>query len=186
MQNANILPAGLMDKNVEFFNHGPNVHASYNGSVVHVKDLPMNIKAIIEADMDNNPLAYTAAIDFGKTNALDAMEQYIWCRFGGFDKVPDLLDGKMHEPEYHECGKRGSCKYEGKLCSAIKVENGFLTKREIEILQMIARGFEDKIIADKLGIATKTINAHKSNISLKTGLHNKVEMGVYASKKGLI
>lgn len=186
MQSANILPAGLMDKNVEFFNHGPSVHASYNGTVVHISELPMHIKAIIEADMDRNPLAYTAAIDFGKTNAVDAMEQYIWCRFGGFDKVPDLLDGKMHEPEYHECGKRGSCKYEGKLCSALKVENGYLTKREIEILQMIAHGHEDKIIADKMGIATKTINAHKANISAKTGLTNKVKMGVFAKDKGLI
>jgi DNA-binding CsgD family transcriptional regulator len=45
---------------------------------------------------------------------------------------------------------------EGKLCKRIKVENGSLTSREIEIIKLIGQDKMDKEIADILDISLNT------------------------------
>ena len=42
--------------------------------------------------------------------------------------------------------------------------NGFLTNREIEVVQLIAEGHSSKSIALALGISVKTADTHRTNI----------------------
>ncbi|WP_436950962.1 nitrate respiration regulation response regulator NreC [Staphylococcus shinii] len=61
-----------------------------------------------------------------------------------------------------------------------------LSKREIEILPLIAKGYGNKDIAEKLFVSVKTVEAHKTHIMQKLKLKSKPELVEYAMKKKLI
>jgi len=61
-----------------------------------------------------------------------------------------------------------------------------LSKREIEILPLIARGYGNKEIAEKLFISVKTVEAHKAKIMEKLQLKGRPELVEYALKKKLL
>lgn len=50
-----------------------------------------------------------------------------------------------------------------------------LTQRETEILESVSRGLQSKTIAWDLGISTRTVEMHRSNILLKLGARNTSE-----------
>jgi DNA-binding CsgD family transcriptional regulator len=61
-----------------------------------------------------------------------------------------------------------------------------LTRREKEILGLIARGLISKEIADKLFISVNTVNTHRQRILEKLDAGNSMEAIKYASDLGLI
>lgn len=61
-----------------------------------------------------------------------------------------------------------------------------LTKREIEILRLIADGMTSKQIANKLSLSVTTITSHRSNIMKKLGIHETVGLIKYAIQKNLV
>jgi len=61
-----------------------------------------------------------------------------------------------------------------------------LSDRETEILILLAEGFSNKEIADKLFISPRTIDTHKANIMAKLNLNSMVELVKYAIKQGYI
>jgi len=61
-----------------------------------------------------------------------------------------------------------------------------LTKREIEVLPLAAKGYENKVIAEKLYISVKTVEAHKSRIMEKLNLKSRPELIEYALRKKLL
>jgi DNA-binding NarL/FixJ family response regulator len=69
-----------------------------------------------------------------------------------------------------------------KPCSA----GDSLTKRERQILKLIAEGYKNKEIADYLCISTKTVEKHRANLMKKLDLHNASALTAFAMEKGLI
>jgi DNA-binding NarL/FixJ family response regulator len=61
-----------------------------------------------------------------------------------------------------------------------------LTKRELEVLQLIAEGLTDQEIADKIFLSIRTINWHRANLISKTGSKNTVNLITYAIKNNLV
>ncbi|GAB3066177.1 response regulator [Salinicoccus sesuvii] len=61
-----------------------------------------------------------------------------------------------------------------------------LTRRELEILPLIAKGYGNKDIAEMLFVSVKTVEAHKSRIMEKLELASRPELVEYAMKKKLI
>ncbi len=61
-----------------------------------------------------------------------------------------------------------------------------LSKRELEILQLIGKGLTNDEIADKLFISKRTVDTHKSNLISKTGSKNIVSLLIYAIKNKII
>lgn len=61
-----------------------------------------------------------------------------------------------------------------------------LTKREIEILGLIARGMVSKEIADELFISVSTVNNHRQRIIEKMDVANTSEALNYATRIGII
>ncbi|WP_346860490.1 LuxR C-terminal-related transcriptional regulator [uncultured Draconibacterium sp.] len=53
--------------------------------------------------------------------------------------------------------------------------NDLLTDREIQITTLSAKGYQIKEIADKLGISSRTVEKHRSNVMRKTGTSNIIE-----------
>jgi DNA-binding NarL/FixJ family response regulator len=59
----------------------------------------------------------------------------------------------------------------GKIASAVK-----MTKREREIIVLIADGLSNKEIAQRLNIATHTVKSHVHNIMEKLALHSRLQL----------
>lgn len=60
-----------------------------------------------------------------------------------------------------------------------------LTRREKEILGLIAHGIKNKAIADKLFISLSTVKTHRANIMEKLDIHDMAGLTKIAIRKGL-
>jgi len=63
---------------------------------------------------------------------------------------------------------------------------GRLTPREREIVQLLAEGKTNKEVAAALDIAVKTVEAHRSNVMHKLGLHSLSEIVHYAVRNKIV
>lgn len=61
-----------------------------------------------------------------------------------------------------------------------------LTKREMEILKVIAQGMSNSEIAEKFVISTYTVKGHVSNILSKLHLADRTQAAVYAWQQGVV
>lgn len=61
-----------------------------------------------------------------------------------------------------------------------------LTDRERQVLYLIVEGKSNKEIALELGISPKTVSVHRTNLMLKLGVQNTVELIRYAASNPLI
>ncbi len=61
-----------------------------------------------------------------------------------------------------------------------------LTRREREVVQLLAEGCSNKEVAARLGISVKTAETHRANIMRKLDLHSLSELVRYAIRNKLI
>jgi len=61
-----------------------------------------------------------------------------------------------------------------------------LTKREYEVIVLLARGNPNKIVASILGISTRTAEVHRASIMRKLGLRSMSDLVLYAIRKKII
>lgn len=61
-----------------------------------------------------------------------------------------------------------------------------LTKRETEVLVMIANGFSNKEIAFKLKLSVRTVESHRNNIMKKLNIKSVSGLTKYAISKGIV
>jgi two-component system NarL family response regulator len=64
-------------------------------------------------------------------------------------------------------------------------DSATLTRREREVLVLIANGKHSAAIAARLSISVGTVEAHRRNIMTKLGLHSIAELTKYAVREGL-
>ena len=62
----------------------------------------------------------------------------------------------------------------------VESENENLSKREIDVLKLVALGYSNKEIADKLFISTHTVMSHRKKITEKLGIKSISGLTVYA------
>jgi DNA-binding CsgD family transcriptional regulator/tetratricopeptide (TPR) repeat protein len=65
-------------------------------------------------------------------------------------------------------------------------EPSSLTQRELEVLQLVARGLANKQIARTLEVSDKTVKTHVSNILAKVGAADRTQAAIYAMRRGLV
>lgn len=61
-----------------------------------------------------------------------------------------------------------------------------LTKREYEVLQLVAEGLTTAAIAEKIFVSASTVVSHRKNIMQKLNVKNGAEMIRYATEMGLL
>ncbi len=61
-----------------------------------------------------------------------------------------------------------------------------LTRRERQVLKLIAEGYRNREIADYLCVSVKTVEKHRANLMQKLDLHNASALTALAIEKGLI
>jgi DNA-binding NarL/FixJ family response regulator len=65
-------------------------------------------------------------------------------------------------------------------------EDSGLTKRELEVLGLLADGLSQKEIAARLVISSKTVAAHVQHILGKLGVHSRTQAVAHAYRRGLL
>ena len=61
-----------------------------------------------------------------------------------------------------------------------------LTSRETEVMQCVAGGLSNQKIAEKLIVSEGTVKIHVHNIYRKLGINNRVDLTLYAQKRGVV
>jgi DNA-binding CsgD family transcriptional regulator len=85
-----------------------------------------------------------------------------------------LLDGRTS-------GRSGLKKLSGG-----RSEKGLLTRREGEVLKLVAEGKTSKSIAERLSISVHTVDRHRANIMAKLDMRKVADLVKYAISQGLI
>lgn len=66
-------------------------------------------------------------------------------------------------------------------CEGVKVSD-----REMEIIKLIAEGYANKQIADKLFLSTHTVTTHRKNIMSKLNINNTAGIVLFAVRENLV
>jgi len=61
-----------------------------------------------------------------------------------------------------------------------------LTRRERQVLRLIAEGKTSRQIAEKFGVALKTVETHRSRLMHKLNIHDQTALVKYAIRRGII
>jgi DNA-binding CsgD family transcriptional regulator len=86
----------------------------------------------------------------------------------------------------HQMGHKGGHPQGGKHAAAHGGMRHDLSPREIEVLVLVARGFINKEIADRLNISLTTVISHRKNITDKLGIKSVAALTVYAVMRGYV
>ena len=89
----------------------------------------------------------------------------------GTNILPPVLTGSLFTHVVEVAIRTGK----GKLSGAVR-----MTKREREIIVLIAEGMSNKEIAQRLNLSTYTVKSHIHNILEKMALHSRLEIATHS------
>lgn len=107
--------------------------------------------------------------------------------------IPEILDAvkETAKGEKFFCGTILETIHDANLnvddidTGSFSCEAVVISKRECEIITLIAEGYTNAQIADKLFLSAHTINTHRKNIMSKLGVRNTAGIVMYAVKTNL-
>ncbi len=67
-----------------------------------------------------------------------------------------------------------------------KLAHPVLSKRELQVLELVAQGNTNQHISEILGISPKTVARHRERIMARLNLHSAAELVKYAIRSGLV
>jgi DNA-binding CsgD family transcriptional regulator len=176
----------ILGHGIEFFVDADELYAIVNGTTHPWHEVPELVKQQLQSELNADAMATVSLKKWG-LDGDHALRQFATCRFGGFNHQADLSNDKDSDNEYYDCGHRGACAYEGRLCHTIRVNDEHLLGfRELQVIRLIGAGLLDKQIADVMGISVNTVTSHVANIRTKTNSPTRTAIAAWAFDKGII
>jgi two-component system, NarL family, nitrate/nitrite response regulator NarL len=157
----------LLDLNMEKMNGLQTLQAMKTADIdsriiiLTVSDNEKDIVATLRAGADGYLLK-----DMEPEDMLERLHQVVDGHIVLSQKVSELVVRGLHEESQNESR-----------------EEAELTKREEEILSLIAKGLSNKEIGRKLDIVEGTVKVHVKNLLRKLNLRSRVEAAVWAVEK---
>lgn len=68
----------------------------------------------------------------------------------------------------------------------VTIKSTVLSKSELKVLNLVAKGFTSEIIGQKLEITKSTVQTHRRNMLRKTGFNNTQQLVGWAVKERLV
>jgi DNA-binding NarL/FixJ family response regulator len=96
--------------------------------------------------------------------------------------ISDLLSGRIYVPPWLAHDPDGEISFESSPSSNIESETLKLTRRQTEILPLLAKGMSNKEIARQLNIAEGTTKVHTTALLRALGARNRTEAAFFAAK----
>ncbi|GAB1576875.1 response regulator [Bordetella petrii] len=147
-----------------------------------VQDVPGSAVVILtvseEADELSQALRDGASGYLVKNIDADALTAAIRRAASGEPVIADNMTAKLVDRFREQAAQGGGAAAGG--------ERTRLTAREREIVQCLAHGASNKVIARQLDIAESTVKIHVQNILKKLNLTSRVQVAVYAVEHGLV
>lgn len=143
-----------------------------------IKEKNNNLKVLI-LTIHNEVEYLEKAVEIGvdgyvlKDSESSILKKAIYCVYNGDTYIQPDLTIKLNE--------RNEMKK-----SFIKNNEDSLTKREIEVLMLLAEGLYNKEIAYTLEISEKTVKNHVSNIFKKIDVSDRTQAAVYAIRNNIV
>lgn len=81
---------------------------------------------------------------------------------------------------------QGGLRRRSASASTAKGPSSVLSQREREVLELVAQGFTNQQIADRLGLSVKTVETYRSRLVEKLGLRSRADLVRYALDSGLL
>lgn len=85
--------------------------------------------------------------------------------------------------EAHRFGSRASDEDPSALASALGRSENVLTRRERDVVALLARGLSSRQIAAELVISAATVRVHVEHILDKLGLHSRAQVAAWAVRQ---
>ena len=102
------------------------------------------------------------------------------------DLVAAVAAVARHEPFFSSKASQVTGQGVVQPLGATSTNPATLTKRERDVVVMVAQGHSSKEIAATLNISAKTVESHRRNIMHKLGLKSVAELVRYAMRSGLV
>lgn len=147
-----------------------------NGNVRVFKETDALFLNIYELFSKNYPQAFTVLEQLYESK-FSRLTRFISCNFSLVDNVLDI-ENEIINLEFVQCPIRRECKEKNVVCSPKRYTK--LTTRQIEIANLVAKGFTAKEIGVALNVSVHTAEKHIKNIQSALGLRNKAEITKYA------
>jgi len=144
----------------------------------YLRDQRKNIKVLI-LTIHNEVEYLVRAVELGvdgyvlKDSESSVLKKAIYCVYRGETFIQPDLTPMLKE------------KLEERIAQTDDSED-MLTKREIEVLKLLAEGLFNKEIAYTLAISEKTVKNHVSNIFKKINVSDRTQAAVYAIKNNFV
>ncbi|NLK29298.1 MAG: response regulator transcription factor [Clostridiales bacterium] len=143
----------------------------------YLREKKVNLKILILTI--HNEVEYLArAIDIGvdgyvlKDSESSLLKKAIYCVYNGETFIQPELTPILRERQQEK--------------NLSNISDNNLTKREIEVLKLLAKGLFNKEIAYTLDISEKTVKNHVSNIFKKIDVSDRTQATVYAIKNNIV
>lgn len=72
------------------------------------------------------------------------------------------------------------------LATGVQSAAGALTRREVQVMEMLARGMTNREVAEHLEISPKTVDTHRGHVMKKLKLRNNADLTRFAVKHGYV
>lgn len=72
------------------------------------------------------------------------------------------------------------------LAAGVQPAAAALTRREVQVMEMLARGMTNREVAEHLEISTKTVDTHRGHVMKKLKLRNNADLTRFAVKHGYV
>jgi DNA-binding CsgD family transcriptional regulator/tetratricopeptide (TPR) repeat protein len=99
--------------------------------------------------------------------------------------VDTLLEG-LHQLDVHKMPQAPHKIVEQHLAHEEYILDLHLTRRELDVLRLVAEGQTDREVAEALVISPRTVNRHLSNIFVKLDVPGRAAAVAYAIRQGLV
>lgn len=175
--------SSLFSSDIEFFVEQNELFCITAGVTYKWLDTPDDVKDRVYKIFINDVKAYAAMSRWGKEGD-EALKQYVICRFGSFSESADIEKNAV-ENEYYDCGKKGECPYEGKICKTIKAPYGVISPGELKVLILLCEDMSDKQIASAMNLSRATISDRVRSLCSKIGEATRTGVAVWAVKHGI-
>jgi DNA-binding CsgD family transcriptional regulator len=67
-----------------------------------------------------------------------------------------------------------------------RIDLPWLSDRELDVLDLVARGFSDKEIANRIGVSAATVNTHLRHVYAKLRANNRAHAVAIALRYGVL
>lgn len=163
--------------------------------VIDYTSSDFNLDVIPEAIQNNKHVKFVAITHIHTGNSIiNAIKSGIISHIKKDCGIDEIVDAVIETSKGNKffCGtlldiiKKESINIEKLSSETLTCAPVVLSERELEIISLIADGYTNQQVAEKLFLSAHTINTHRKNIMAKLGVNNTAGIVMYAVKAQLV